>query len=96
MKIALFRNVVMGYDTILDEERRASGFYTTGYAQISEWVDVSFPPLDAQQNVEGQLNALSDMETELRNQFQGKLNQIATERAKLRALAHTPTTGVPS
>lgn len=92
MKIAIFKNISgdgFTFDMIVKhEDVREGGIYTREYAQLTEWVDVEFPPLPAQTVVESQLKLLDTAETELRNKFQRKLDELANERSRLLSLTH--------
>lgn len=89
MKVALFKSV-HGFAAAYDEAGGEAMVKYTRYTRVSEYVAVEFPPLSPEVVIEGQLAALSDAETELRNQFETKLNEIKTERAKLLSLTHQP------
>lgn len=89
MKVAIFKSV-SGYTCAYDHEAGEAMVKYQRYTRITEYVEVDFPPLPLQAVVEGQLAALSDAETELRNQFETRLNEIKTERAKLLSLTHQP------
>jgi len=88
MRIAAFKMPGRDWVTYYDEPMGASMVQHSGYVRISEFVDVTFPPLPVDVVVESQLTALASAEQELRNQFQTKLDQIQSERAKLLALTH--------
>jgi hypothetical protein len=85
MKVAQFKSVIGGYTAVYDE-RLAK--HVTGVVQISEFVDIEFPPLATEEVVQQQLSALDSAETELRAKFDQKLSEINTQRAELRALTH--------
>lgn len=84
MKLALFTNADSDYRTVCEEwaERHAD------YVRVSEFVDVTFPPLREEAVIERQLEALDRTETELRSKFQDKLNSIESRRAELRAITY--------
>lgn len=85
MKVAQFRSIAGGYTTVYDER---IGKWITGAIQVSEYVEIEFPPLATDEVVQKQLAALDGAEVELRDKFQQKLNEINTQRAELRALTH--------
>lgn len=89
MKVAIFKSAV-GYTTAYDHDTGEGMVKYSRYTRISEYVEVEFPPLPTETVVEGQLAALTGAETELRNQFETKLSEIKTERAKLLSLTHQP------
>ena len=58
----------------------------SGYTRITEWVDVEFPDLGAEDLVPAQLAALDRKAEEVKAQFTAKLREIAEARASLLAL----------
>ncbi|HLA60936.1 MAG TPA: hypothetical protein VK626_01700 [Nitrospiraceae bacterium] len=91
MKIAMYKDTTSPFDytTIVKESNLdLKGEYAPGYLRISEWIDVTFPPLSKEVVVQEHLRVLDTVEAELRNKFQEKLNQIEGERAKLLSLSH--------
>lgn len=93
MKIAQFKHLCSNYEytLLLDQESayRSPEVYTpTQYIRLTEWVDVTFIPRAAEDTAREQLDALDVAESELRRKFAEKLDQIATERAKLRVITH--------
>lgn len=90
MKLALFKStggLTCGYDPTFGQ----SMVDNCGYTRVSEYVDIDFPALPPEVVIEGQLKQLDTAETELRSQFQQKLNEIAEARAKLLSLTHEVT-----
>lgn len=91
MKIALYKNTTYSYSQPFvgefrdDESRRQSE-----YARCSGIVEVEFPPLTEQAEVELQLQALEGTEQQVRNEFQKKLDAIKSRRAELQALTFVP------
>ena len=59
-----------------------------GYTRITEWVDVEFPDLGAEDLVPAQLAALDRKAEEVKAEFTAKLREIAEARASLLALTH--------
>lgn len=88
MKVAIFKSAVADYTTAYSQEAGEAMVQYQRYTRISEYVEVEFPPLPPETVVEGQLAALTGAETELRNQFEQKLSEIRTVRAKLLSLGH--------
>ena len=91
MKIAIFKDTTCSfeYSTIVKESTLdAQGDYAPGYVRISEWIEVTFPPLPKEVVVQEHLKVLDTVEAELRDKFQEKLNQIDGERQKLLSLTH--------
>lgn len=91
MKIAQFKTGFAGggnFTTLADESSGEASVKYSGWVRISEYVEVEFPSLATQVVVEGQLKQLDAAEAELRTKFQGKLNELANERAKLLSLTH--------
>lgn len=88
MKLAAFKNSLGNHVSYLTVEMGQTMIEYHKYTQVSEFVDVEFPPLPVQVVVEGQLKQLDAAEQNLRTQFQEKLNEIATARANLKSLTH--------
>jgi hypothetical protein len=94
MKIAQLKRIGENFEftTILDQESVEScpEIYGREYVRLTEWTDVMFVPRAAEDTAREQLDALDVAEGQLRRKFAEKLDQIASERAKLRALTHQP------
>lgn len=88
MKIAAFKLPTSTHISYLDEDIGKTMVEYHKYTQMSEFVDVHFPPLPVEVVVAGQLKQIDDAEQELRNQFQRKLNELAEARATLLSLSH--------
>lgn len=87
MRIALFKNATFEW---AEPHPWKEGSSLEGYVQISEVVDIDFPPLSAETIVRGQLDALDVKEQELRNAFQKTLDAITNRRAELQSLTYVP------
>ena len=59
------------------------------WVRISEIVEVEIPLLKETELIKYRLAVLDNQETELRNRFQDKLNNIEYERGKLLSLTHS-------
>lgn len=59
-----------------------------GYVRVTEWVDVEFPDLGAEDLVPAQLAMLDRKAEEVKAEFTAKLREIAEARASLLALTH--------
>ena len=91
MKIAKFQRI--GHqDWFAVWEQRADGTdpMIDSYVRVSEYLDIDFPPRPGEEIVPAQMAALDNAEAELRMKFTEKLNEIAEQRAKLKALTHQP------
>lgn len=87
MKIAKFQRIGhTGWFHIMDAHDDGSDPLQDSFVRVSEYVEVDFPPRPAEEVVPAQLATLDKAEQELRAQFQAKLNEIAEQRAKLKAL----------
>lgn len=60
------------------------------YVRVSEYLDINFPPRAPEEIVPAQMAVLDKAEAELREKFAEKLNQIAEQRARLRAITWQP------
>jgi hypothetical protein len=88
MKLALFKSTE--YSTSIPQPCGEWMEVSKGYARVSEYVDVEFPPLADEAVIKQQLDALDRTEQELREQFQRHLNGINDRRAELQALTFVP------
>lgn len=88
MKIARFRRVGVDahcvYETIKDE--KDAKYIGEDFVQISDYIEVEFPPLTDESIVEQHLGVLDKAEASLRNKFQAALNGIEQQRQELRAI----------
>lgn len=94
MKIALYKNTTYSYsgefpsqvqyDDDGKEEMRDE------YARCSEIVEVEFPKLTTEADIDLQLNSLERTEQKVREEFQHKLDAIKCRRAELQSLTYTP------
>lgn len=78
MKIALYKNVKHDYETVHGDGLEGC----VDYVRLSEWVEVEFPRLRADETV---LEALDKNEQELREQFQRSLERINRQRQDLQS-----------
>lgn len=86
MKIAIFKNLEHGFETVHNDGLELSATYV----RVTDYVDIDFPRLsDSVVVVEAQIAALNKAETELRSKFQHRLGEIDSARANLRAMTHT-------
>lgn len=88
MRVAQFRTDASGYRNVSEESTGEACITYSGWVRVSEYVEVTFPPLPPAVVVESQLKQIDAAEAELRLKFQEKLNQLADERAKLLSLTH--------
>lgn len=91
MRIAIFRHHVSAtieYESVINED--GAKYRGPSSTRVSEWVDVDFPPCAADELVPEQLAMLDAAENELRAKFQEKLNELAEQRSKLRAITFEP------
>lgn len=91
MKIALYKNLsyestpVMQQPDWLPEGEREK-YEMSGYARVSEWIDVEFPPLTNDEVIQSALRSIDKAEQEVRKKFQAELDRFKNMRANLRAL----------
>jgi hypothetical protein len=90
MKLARFKHINIGFTTIVEEAASKAGGYSKDYAQVSDWVEVEFPPLSCAQTAANELAALEDRETERRLRFDLDTKKFDAEHARLRALMTLP------
>jgi hypothetical protein len=94
MKIALYKNTTYAYScAFVNEVSDGENERPSEYARCSGVVDVEFPPLTEQAEVELQLASLEHSEQLVRTEFQKKLDTIKQRRAELQALTFVPTQG---
>jgi hypothetical protein len=88
MRVAQFRTDASGWTNISEESKGEACIEYSGWVRVSEYIEVTFPPLPPAVVVESQLKQIDAAEAELRTRFQEKLNELANERAKLLSLTH--------
>lgn len=91
MKLALFKNTQYSFGDSAACEAVMEN--CDGYARVSEYVEVDFPPLSDEAAIQQQLGALDRTERELREKFQQHLDGIKSRRAELLALTHMRVAG---
>lgn len=95
MKIALYKN--LSYDSVsvlmqpdwLPEAQREK-YEMSGYARVSEWIDVEFPQLSNDEVIQSALRSIDKAEQEVREKFQAELDRFKGMRANLLALPVRP------
>lgn len=91
MKIAKFQHIgTPDWFAVWEQRDDGSDPMPESYVRVSEYLDIQFPALPAEEIVPAQMAALDKAEAELRAKFQEKLHEIAEQRAKLLALTHNP------
>jgi hypothetical protein len=91
VKIAVFKDIdpsslICGYESIYTEEHEK----VTSDVRISEYVEVEFSKLQDEIVIDRYIDALDRSERKVRLEFQRKLDEIATQRSNLMALAYFP------
>lgn len=89
MKIALFKHIQYGYESVWIY-REGQNF--DDRVQISDWIDVDFPPLRSGDVIAEQIKALDNIRAEVSRRFAEALQQIDDRKASLLALTHQPET----
>jgi sugar-specific transcriptional regulator TrmB len=74
--------------TVITEQHLCETMEGHGWVRLTEYTEVEFVPLPPAEVVDKQLKQLDDAEQKLRENFQQKLNELAEERGKLRALTN--------
>lgn len=87
MRVALFRSK---YGTVIPYEDHSWVHGQADYARISEYVDVEFPPLDAQTIVAGQVAQLDAQRSEVVEEFTKQLAVIDRRKAELISINYEP------
>lgn len=91
MKIAKFQTTDTRFPWVTfftQEDFERSAHFQKEYVQLSEWVDVDFPPLNQESVVQAKLRVLDAAEVELRQKFSKGLIDIADARSQLLSLTH--------
>lgn len=89
MKIAKFQRIGRpDWTAVFEGHADGTDQLIDTFVRISEYVDVQFPPRPPEEVVPAQIAALDAKEKELRGEFLAKLNDIAEQRARLKALTH--------
>lgn len=92
MKIAKFQRIGhTDWFHIMEPRYDSADPLEDAFVRVSEYIEVEFPLRPAEQVIPAQLAALDAKEKELRGEFLTKLNEIAEQRAKLKALTHEVT-----
>ena len=82
MKIALYKNIAYDFVSVWEEGRSPS----SGYVQVSEFIDAEFPSLKNEDIVLAQVEALNKMETAIHVEYQHKIKVIKDRKQELMAL----------
>lgn len=89
MKLAQFKTSAGGNHVMFcDDYMGPLMVNLQGYVQLTEFVEIEFPPLPVETVVQGQLKQIDAAEQELGEKFQQKLNELAEARSKLLSLTH--------
>lgn len=91
MKIALYKNLTYDSTTILQQpdwlpQGEREKYEMSGYARVSEWIDVEFPPITNDEVIQSALRSIDKAEQEVRERFQAELDRFKNMRANLLAL----------
>jgi hypothetical protein len=82
MRIAAFRYIGMDVVTTGTEHLES---YSDSYVRISEYVDVDFPPISAEDEVQRQTAALSKLREKVELDYTTKIAEIEKQQAQLAA-----------
>ncbi len=88
MKLAIFKSIEHGYQTIDDEDFES----INGYIRISEFVDVEFPLLPTGDLIAKEVSLLRDEKKKIQAETEIKLNNVDRKIGELLALPQ-PTQG---
>lgn len=83
MKIALYRTAIGSHSWVWARECISA---SSDDVQVSEAVEVEFPPLSDDVVIAAQLKALDTQEAAIRKNFQIELNKLNDERQRIQAL----------
>ncbi len=82
MKVAKFKSLEYGYESVSDEGLD----HLPNYVRLSEYVDVEFPPLGRDEVIQKQVSALDAVRERIVEEFTGKLAEIDRRKQELLAL----------
>ena len=86
MRLARFKNLDGGYSSICE-----SMFETiSGYIRVSEYVEVTFPPLNDAAVVTKHIEALDRAAEAITARYEEKMGEIKRQKAELAALTYQP------
>lgn len=89
-RIAKFRNIEHGFESVfaLDtDSTRGDDWTVPGYARLSEWVDVSFPPLNDEKVIAAALATIAETRASVVREFTRKLAKIDEQAANFRSIS---------
>jgi hypothetical protein len=86
MRIAIFKRIGTDYAYESIKKEEDAQYASDDFVRITEYIDVSFPPLQDESIIEQSLGVLDKAESQLRNKFQVALNAIEQQRQELRAI----------
>lgn len=89
MKVAVFKNTRFGYEVVSS----LSYENDDDYVQISESIEVDFPPLTGEEVIKNQIVALDKMAEKVREKASDQLAAIEQRKAELLALPAPDNTG---
>lgn len=84
MKVARYKSVEHGYENVNDGSLEGCA----SYVRISEFVDVEFPPLDNDEQIQKEVAALDHVRQKTVEEFSRKLAEIDQRKRNLLALTH--------
>lgn len=84
MRIAKYKCLEFGYETFSDGGLDDAG----SYVRISEFVDVEFPPLTSDEQIQKHVSALDRTRESVVEEFSRKLAAIDRKKSELLAITH--------
>lgn len=86
MKIAQFKNIEHGFNSIQGEEFEE----IRGYVRLSEYLDVEFSPISDDSQIQKHVAALDKVRQGVVYEFTRKLADIDRQKSELLAITHNP------
>lgn len=91
MKIALYKDLKFDFISVTAQpgflpEAEREMYERPGYARVSEWIDVEFPPLSNDAVIQSALRSIDIAEQEAREKFHAELVKFNDMRSNLLAL----------
>lgn len=87
MKIAQFKSIEHGFETVAGEEL---GRRLDSYVRMSEWAEVNFKSLSGDEHIQGAIAALDRQKEKVTEEFSRKLADIDRRESEMLSITHQP------